>query len=145
MRIEKHRLAEVIRNRRTAAGFTQTELSEKTGISLRSVQRIEKGEVLPRAFTIKALATVLNFSDQDLVPVPSEDQPSSKYMRAKKIILSAGIPPILILLAFAFLAQSPTFPETSFELVLFWAAVIFLIGLLQWFIWTGIYDKKRVT
>ena len=55
MKIEKQRLAVVIRERRTAAGYTQTELAEKTRLSLRSIQRIEKGEVLPRPFTIKAL------------------------------------------------------------------------------------------
>lgn len=143
MKVEKQRLAEVIRERRTAAGYTQTDLAEKTRISLRSIQRIEKGEVLPRPFTLKALATVLKFSEQDLTPSQTEIKSSAKSMRAKKIILAAVSPPVLLLLAFAFLAQSPTFPESSFELALFWVAVIFLIGLLQWFIWTGIFLKTN--
>lgn len=135
MKIEKQKLAEVIRTQRAAKGYTQNDLAEKTGISLRSIQRIEKGEVLPRPFTIKALASVLQFSNQDLKP--AEDKvPSSNHLRSKKIILSAGIPPVLLLLALAFVVQSPTFPETTFELILFWAAVIFFIGIFQWVLWT---------
>lgn len=139
MEIEKQRLAEIVRNRRTKKGFTQAELSDKTGISLRSIQRIEKGEVLPRSFTITALASTLEFSLEDLNDSIEETSPKTSE-RAKKIILSSGSIPVIILLALAFLFQSSTFPENTFELSLFWAAVIFIIGLIQWFIWTG---KKR--
>jgi transcriptional regulator with XRE-family HTH domain len=141
MKIEKQRLAEVIRDRRIAEGYTQTELAENAGLSLRSIQRIEKAEVLPRAFTVKALATVLNFSEQDLRP---EDHLASGPNKAKKIILAAGSPPVVLLLALAFLAQSHGFPETAFELALFWAAVVLFIGLLQWMIWTkGSFKFRR--
>lgn len=59
--------------------------------------------------------------------------------KAQKIILSVGLLFILILLALAFLAQSQNFPETSFELALYWVTVISLVGLVQWRIWA---DKK---
>ncbi len=136
MKIEKQKLAEVIRDQRKAEGYSQTELAEKTGISLRSIQRIEKAEVLPRPFTIRALEKVLGFTDQDLVSEQSDIKTSSNPARAKKIILAVASPLILLLLAFAFLAQSPNFPESNFELALFFAAVIFLIALIQWLIWT---------
>lgn len=135
MNIEKQKLAEIIRTQRAAKGYTQNDLAEKTGISLRSIQRIEKGEVLPRSFTVKQLASVLQFSNQDLEPSQAT-VPSSKFSRSKRIILSAGLPPVLLLLSYAYLVQSRTFPETTFELALFWAAVISLIVLLQWVIWS---------
>lgn len=135
MKIEKQKLAEIIRTRRAAKGYTQNDLAEKTGISLRTVQRIEKGEVLPRSFTVQELASVLQFSNKDLEPSKA-NVPPPKLSRSKRIILSAGTPPILLLLALAYLLQSRTFPETTFELALFWAAVISLIVFVQWVIWS---------
>lgn len=140
MKIEKQKLAEVIKKRRAAEGYTQTELAEKTQISLRSIQRIEKGEVLPRSFTVKQLARVLGFSHKDIVSTDARDKSSQDAGKAKKIILAAGIPPVFLLLAFAFLAQSATFPETSFERSLFWAAIISILAAFQWFLWVG---RKR--
>lgn len=136
MKIEKKKLANVVKDQRSAQGYTQTELAEKTGISLRSIQRIEKGEVLPRPYTIRALATALNFKDEDLLAEKMETEQSVDSGKAGKIILSVVIPIVLILLAFAFLVQSRTFPETSFEAAIFWAAVIFVIGIFLWFLWT---------
>ncbi|MFB6341383.1 helix-turn-helix domain-containing protein [Saccharicrinis sp. FJH62] len=46
---------------RKAKGLTQTELVEKCGITIRTLQRIESGEVTPRAYTIKAISEVLDF------------------------------------------------------------------------------------
>lgn len=135
MKIKKQTLAEVVRAKREARGYTQTDLAEKTGISLRSIQRIEKAEVLPRPFTIKSLATALDFSDLEIRNGDSEDKKSGSTKKAKKIILSAVSPLIIFLLAFAFLIQSSEFPESNFEAALFWAAVVFTIGLVQWVIW----------
>lgn len=44
---------------RKARGLTQEELAEKSGISIRTIQRIETGDVLPRAYTIKVLSDYL--------------------------------------------------------------------------------------
>jgi transcriptional regulator with XRE-family HTH domain len=44
---------------RKARGMTQEELAEKSGISIRTIQRIETGEVIPRAYTIKVLSDYL--------------------------------------------------------------------------------------
>lgn len=80
MELKKQKLAEVVRSRREAEGLTQTDLSVKSGISLRSIQRIEKGEVLPRPFTLKALQNALTFSSEDLMPQDEGDHrvPGSK-------------------------------------------------------------------
>lgn len=139
MKIGKDELAETIRARRTQKGLTQTELSEKTGISLRSIQRIEKGEVTPRSFTVNALAAVLEFRPEKMREVRSSETSG----KAKKLILSIGSSLTLILFALAFLAQSRAFPETNFELYLFFAGVIILLAISQWFIWVSPIPAKQ--
>ena len=40
---------------RKQKGFTQEELVEQCNINVRTIQRIESGEVSPRSYTIKAM------------------------------------------------------------------------------------------
>ena len=47
--LTKKDIANLIKEGRAIQGYTQQELSELTGISLRSIQRIENEEVLPRS------------------------------------------------------------------------------------------------
>jgi len=47
-------------------GYSQDELSHISGISLRTIQRIEKGEVNPRGHTLKTLAESLQVELDDL-------------------------------------------------------------------------------
>lgn len=47
---------------RKEKGLTQEELVEKCNINVRTIQRIEAGEVNPRSYTIK---TILNVLDVD--------------------------------------------------------------------------------
>ena len=53
-------LAHHLKTERLNKGLTQQELSLATGISLRSIQRIESGDVYPRSFTLKALCEKLD-------------------------------------------------------------------------------------
>lgn len=69
---------------REAKHFTQTELAEKAGLSLRTIQRMEAGNT-PRGFTLKVLAAALNIEPQKLI----ENKESAKVDRAKLINLSA--------------------------------------------------------
>lgn len=52
-------LAKRIKELRMQNGFSQEELAEKSGLSLRTIQRIESSESLPREDSLKKLATVL--------------------------------------------------------------------------------------
>ena len=56
-------LGKILTNLRNEKGLTQEELVEKCNISVRTIQRIEAGEVTPRSYTIK---TILAALDQDL-------------------------------------------------------------------------------
>ncbi len=53
----------VLRNRK---GISQEELSEKTGLSLRTIQRIENGETEPRGDSLKRLAYSLDVSPDEI-------------------------------------------------------------------------------
>jgi transcriptional regulator with XRE-family HTH domain len=59
-------LGEQIVGYRKNHGYSQEELSHLSGISLRTIQRIEKGEVNPRGHTLKALAESLRIELYDL-------------------------------------------------------------------------------
>ncbi len=55
---------------RTAKGLTQEELVEKCNISVRTIQRIEAGEVTPRSYTVK---TILAALDYDLSKISDDE------------------------------------------------------------------------
>jgi uncharacterized Tic20 family protein len=46
---------------RQSKGFTQEQLAEKCEVSSRTIQRIESGEVDPRAYTLQCLGAALEF------------------------------------------------------------------------------------
>jgi transcriptional regulator with XRE-family HTH domain len=50
---------------RKAKGFTQEELVEKCNLSVRTLQRIESGEVTPRSYTLKIIFTALDYNIHD--------------------------------------------------------------------------------
>ncbi|MGB7785224.1 MAG: helix-turn-helix transcriptional regulator [Salinimicrobium sp.] len=135
MSSKKERLAEIVKQKRLKRAITQTELSEIAGISLRSVQRIEKAEVYPHGYTLDALAKALDFSIEEIPLEKNNTIENKTSKRAKKIILSLGSGLILLLLALAFLAQARSFPENNFEAFNYWAAVVLIISTTQWFIW----------
>lgn len=55
-------LGKKIAELRKAKGFTQEELVEKCNLSVRTLQRIESGEVSPRSYTLKLIFTALDYS-----------------------------------------------------------------------------------
>ncbi|WP_299220973.1 helix-turn-helix domain-containing protein [uncultured Aquimarina sp.] len=67
---------------RKSKGLTQEELVEQCNISVRTIQRIEAGEVTPRSYTIK---TILSALDYDLEKIQTENSKVTKEF--KKIFL----------------------------------------------------------
>jgi len=53
-------LHQKITEARKNKGLTQEELADKAGITVRTIQRIESGETVPRNFTLKAIAEALD-------------------------------------------------------------------------------------
>lgn len=70
---------------REAKNLTQTELAERSGISLRTVQRIEAGSPL-KGFTLNAIAEALECNPSDLFP---KQKSVPDLERAKLINFSA--------------------------------------------------------
>ena len=54
---------------RMAKGLTQEELVELCSISIRTIQRIENGEVTPRSFTVKTILAALGYDLDKIVGV----------------------------------------------------------------------------
>jgi len=68
---------------RIAYPLTQQELAEKSGVSLRSIQNIEKGKDVKLTILIKVISA-LGLQDGLLASVPDmNDRPSAHMQRAK--------------------------------------------------------------
>jgi transcriptional regulator with XRE-family HTH domain len=52
---------------RTGLNYSQSELSEKTGLTLRTIQRIENNEVKPSLHSIKFISDALEVASSELV------------------------------------------------------------------------------
>ncbi|MEZ4968953.1 MAG: helix-turn-helix domain-containing protein [Flavobacteriaceae bacterium] len=60
-------LAIKIKDLRSRKGFSQEQLSEESKLSLRTIQRIEKGESIPRGDTLIKLTQALGVTPDDLL------------------------------------------------------------------------------
>ena len=65
---------ERLKELRTSLNCSQKELSEKTGLTLRTIQRIENNEVKPSLYSIKAIGEALKTDLSDFVK-KSETKP----------------------------------------------------------------------
>ena len=54
--------------------LTQEELSEQSGVSVRTIQRIESGNA-PKGYTLRVLAKALNVPEHDLLEVSANEAP----------------------------------------------------------------------
>lgn len=74
---------------RKKKGYSQAELSEKTNVTTRTIQRIENEEVNPHLKTIKLLAAALDISVDDLMVL---DDPKEETIQKKWLLLLHGTP-----------------------------------------------------
>lgn len=82
---------------RKLKGFTQDELSEKTTVGVRTIQRIEKGEVQPHLQTVKLLAVGLEIEVDDLIVL---DNPNEEVIERKWMLLLHSIPFVGLIIPF---------------------------------------------
>jgi transcriptional regulator with XRE-family HTH domain len=57
----------IVQQLREGKNLTQTELAEKSGLSLRTIQRIEAGNI-PKGYTLNALAKTFEIEPKKLIP-----------------------------------------------------------------------------
>ena len=76
---------------RESQNLTQEELAEKSGLSVRTIQRIEAGTE-PKGYTLKTLATSLNISEKKLLnPVILEDKIDESNIDEKPNLIPENI------------------------------------------------------
>ncbi len=93
--METRTIAKNLVYQRKLKGYSQEQLSEKTQVTVRTIQRIEKGDVQPHLQTIKLLATALNVEVEDLLVI---DDPKEETLQLKWLLLMHGIPIIGLVL-----------------------------------------------
>lgn len=96
--METSSIAKNLVYQRKLKGYTQEELSEKTQVTIRTIQRIEKGDVTPHLQTIKLLATALNIEVDDLLIL---ENPKEEIILKKWLIILHGTPFLGFIIPFA--------------------------------------------
>jgi transcriptional regulator with XRE-family HTH domain len=93
-------LGEKLKNYRRISCLSQDGLAEASGISIRTIQRIEEGKSIGSAYTLNALAGTLNINSADLIiQEPLNPLPDSHKIGHLKILNLSAIAVLLIPLA----------------------------------------------
>ena len=95
--MKKQSIKENLLYQRKLKGFTQDQLSEKTTVGVRTIQRIEKGEVQPHLQTVKLLAVGLDIEVADLIPL---ENPKEETIERKWMLLFHSIPLLGLIIPF---------------------------------------------
>lgn len=82
-------IAKNVLYQRKLRGYTQEDLAQKTQVTVRTIQRIEKGDVNPHLQTVKLLAVALEVEVEDLLPL---ENPKEETIQQKWLLLLHGIP-----------------------------------------------------
>jgi uncharacterized Tic20 family protein len=72
--MDKTAIAKKIIHCRKLKGITQETLADATGLNVRTIQRIEAGEVDPRLYTLKSIADALGVNIEQLLPEPTQHE-----------------------------------------------------------------------
>lgn len=89
-----------IKEIRTSLGMTQQELASKARVDLRTIQRIENGEVIPRSYTLKTIAKAMNTEESELFDLNLPENKQEDPKRNKSILVWLHLSAILFLPAF---------------------------------------------
>ncbi|MEO6675411.1 MAG: DUF4870 domain-containing protein [Ginsengibacter sp.] len=93
-------LGEKLKNYRRINCLSQDGLAETSGISIRTIQRIEEGKSIGSAYTLNALSSALNINSTDLIiQVSPNPLPDSHKTNHLKILNLSAIVVLLIPLA----------------------------------------------
>ncbi|MCF0055236.1 helix-turn-helix domain-containing protein [Dyadobacter sp. CY356] len=136
---------------REKLNLTQDELSEKSGVSVRTIQRIEAGQV-PSGYTLKALAKSLGVSESELRDTP--ENLGSKHLRWTKIInlsslLFVMLPPLnLFVPLIIILAKKQDSPANrqlvSIQIIWTLIGILLLMLILMLNDWYGVQSKQTM-
>jgi transcriptional regulator with XRE-family HTH domain len=85
-------LAATLVAHRKRLGMSQEELAEAAQLNLRTVQRLEKGETLPRGFTLQALAHALHLPVEELTAMAQPEPLLPEPVPAAALPLPPALP-----------------------------------------------------
>ncbi len=127
-------IAERLKYHRKINGLTQEELSEKTNVTVRTIQRIENSDVTPHLKTVKLLAIALDIEVDDLLPLskPEEDSNKKKWLLILHAtpLLGLFLPPCNVLIPlFLWLHkkdENPAYNEHGIKVINFQITAIIL-------------------
>jgi transcriptional regulator with XRE-family HTH domain len=105
-------LGHKIQNWRKAKGLTQEELVEKCNLNVRTLQRIEAGEVLPRSYTVKSILEVLEVDFSELSLKEEQKSQLSILLENKRSFLKWGA---ILGIVYLFLSFAEGFIEIGFH------------------------------
>jgi len=98
--MEKSILAAKIKELRLAKGYSQEYLAETAQLSLRTVQRIENGETIPRGHTLNRLAKAMDISIAELTGSASAAVNNNGYIA----LINLSALAFLVIIKFPFIS-----------------------------------------
>jgi transcriptional regulator with XRE-family HTH domain len=138
-------LGKKISELRKAKGLTQEELVEKCNLNVRTIQRIESGEVTPRSYTIKALFEALDFNweNGNQPPTTIKDKvPFILYAAIWASVLYFFLSIFEIGIEQEFVEGNPSVSPFSFGLIKTGTCLFYILFLMGWIQLTEFYPNK---
>lgn len=137
---------------REQLNLTQEELSKKSGVSVRTIQRIESGTT-PKGYTLKALSNALEIKEVELLENKIAEDDNDQHQWAKIINLSSLlftiVPPLNILIPALILfikKQNNLLTRKIISIQILWtiiAALLFIVILILTD-WLGIQTQFKL-
>ena len=81
--MENERLAQGVKELRKRKGLSQEELAKNSGLSLRTIQRVENGETDPTGETLRRISAVLDLTPNELIDWDSKKEILKKTVKTK--------------------------------------------------------------
>lgn len=81
--MENQNLAQRVKELRKRKALSQDDLAKNAGLSLRTVQRVENGDTIPTAETLKRLAVVLDVAPNELTDLIIDGETAKQKVKTK--------------------------------------------------------------
>ena len=111
-------LGDKIKSARTQKGITQKELAEKTGLTERTIQRIENHEVEPSVYSLNKISEILSFNFKT---------EKMRIMKRRNQIIYTVMIVWTIALAFNLFFTEFSFDNRWWEIVIWFMTLVFVV------------------
>ena len=111
-------LGDKIKSARTQKGITQKELAEKTGLTERTIQRIENHEVEPSVYSLNKISEILSFDFQT---------EKMRIVKRRNQIIYTVMIVWTIALAFNLFFTEFSFDNRWWEIVIWFMTLVFVV------------------